>query len=109
MTTLSGWDMAGAPHDVDGLRVVGKEVQDAPALLDVGLGIGPQAVHQVHKLDPVPDEEHLRWAPRAAQLRPLEHSDTSLMWCSRKAPAQHEHISGAIYQADILHPTCSAS
>ena len=44
---------------MDRLGVVGEEVQDAPALLDVGLGIGAQAVHQVHELDAVPDEEHL--------------------------------------------------
>lgn len=44
---------------MDGLGVVGQEVEDAPALLDVGLGVGAQAVHQVHKLDAVPDEEHL--------------------------------------------------
>ena len=70
--------MAGAPHNVDGFGVVGEKVQDAPALLDVGLGVGPEAVHQVHKLDPVPDEEHLRSAPRTARLQNLGHSDISL-------------------------------
>ena len=78
-----GW----APHNVDRLRVVGEEVQDAPALLDVGLGVGPQGVHQVHKLDPVPDEEHLHSAPRTARLRAPGRSDTSPMQCSLKRPA----------------------
>ena len=79
--------MAGAPHNVDRLRVVGEEVQDAPALLDVGLGVGPQGVHQVHKLDPVPDEEHLHSAPRTARLRAPGRSDTSPTRCSIKRPA----------------------
>ena len=72
--SMHGVKTAEAPHNVDGLGVVGEEVQDAPALLDVGLGVGPQGVHQVHKLDPVPDEEHLRSAPHAVRpvnARPL--------------------------------------
>lgn len=52
------------------LGVVGQEVKDAPALLDVGLGVGAQAVHQVHKLDAVPDEEHLLKHKRACQVGP---------------------------------------
>ena len=47
-------------HNVDGLGVMGQEVQDAPALLDVGFGVGPQRVHQVNKLDAVTDEKNLR-------------------------------------------------
>lgn len=47
------------PYNVDRLGVVREEVQDAPALLDVGFGVGAQAMHQIHKLDAVPDEEHL--------------------------------------------------
>lgn len=39
---------------------MGQEVQDAPALLDVGFGVGPQRVHQVNKLDAVTDEKNLR-------------------------------------------------
>jgi hypothetical protein len=44
-------------HDVAGLGVVGQEVQHAPALLDVLPRAGLQAVHQVHELDAVADEE----------------------------------------------------
>jgi hypothetical protein len=44
---------------VAGLRVVREEVEGAPALLDVVLGVRPQAVHQVRKLHAVADEEHL--------------------------------------------------
>ena len=44
---------------MDGFGVVREEIQDAPALLNVGFGVGAQAVHQVHKLDAVPDEEYL--------------------------------------------------
>ena len=48
----------GDTHDVAGLGVVGQEVQHAPALLDVLPRAGLQAVHQVHELDAVADEEH---------------------------------------------------
>ena len=61
----------GGPYDVDGLGVVGEKVQDAPALLNVGLGVGAQAVHQVHKLDAVPDEEHLLHAQDPPQHHPV--------------------------------------
>lgn len=40
-------------YNVCALWVVGQEVHDPPALLDVGLGVGPQAVNQVWEHDAV--------------------------------------------------------
>ena len=50
-------------YDVDRFRVVRQEVQNSPALLDIGLGVGSQSVHQVNKLNAIPDEEHLHGMP----------------------------------------------
>lgn len=47
-------------HNENALRVVGKEVQNPPALLQVVLGVGAKAPHQVRELDAVPDEENLQ-------------------------------------------------
>ena len=40
------------------LRDVGEEVSNAPALLDVILGVGLQRVHHVWELDAIPNKEH---------------------------------------------------
>jgi hypothetical protein len=53
---------------VDRLWVVGQEVQDTPALLDVSLRVGAQAVNQIYKLNAVPDEEYLHTHPLACQV-----------------------------------------
>ena len=50
-------------YNVYRLRVVRQEVQDSPALLDVGLGVGPQSVNQVNKLNAIPDEKYLHGMP----------------------------------------------
>ena len=42
---------------VEALRVVGEEVEDAPVLLDVRLGVGLERVHHVRELHAVADEE----------------------------------------------------
>ena len=55
MVVMQGWD---ATHDVAGLGVVGEKIQHAPALLHMLPRAGLQAVHQVHELDAVADEEH---------------------------------------------------
>ena len=41
-----------------GLRDVGEEVGNAPALLDVVLGVGFQRMHHVRELHAITDEEH---------------------------------------------------
>ena len=40
-----------------GLWVVGEEVRDSPALLDVALGIGLQGMDHVWEAHPIPHEE----------------------------------------------------
>ncbi len=47
-----------AAHHVHGLGDVGEKVSDAPALLNVVLGVGLQGVDHVRELDAVADKEH---------------------------------------------------
>jgi hypothetical protein len=58
-----------------GFWVVCQEVQSAPALLDVVLGVGAQAVHQVWKLDAIADEEDLHGGPFHHHFQSLVHMD----------------------------------
>ena len=52
-------DATIATYNDDALRVVGQEVQDPPALLEVVLGVGPQAPDQVWELDAITHKEDL--------------------------------------------------
>ncbi len=52
------------------LRLGRQEVQDAPALLDVRLGVGPQRVHQVRELVPIPAQRPNALSTRSEQLLP---------------------------------------
>jgi hypothetical protein len=49
--------------------VSSQEVQDPPALLDVVLGVGAQAMHKVRELHPISDEKHLSARQRMHRVR----------------------------------------
>jgi hypothetical protein len=66
-------------HHVQRLWVVAEEVCDAPALLDVVLGIGLQAVHHVGELHAVTDEEHLQ--QEGFKRQSATHFEVKESWC----------------------------
>lgn len=74
------------------LWVVGQEVHDPPALLDVGLGVGPQAVNQVGEHDAVFDEEYLQQQTQSAISREINFVTRTLCSISQLVVRMSEYI-----------------
>ena len=54
---------ANEPYHVCAFWIVGQEVHDPPALLNVGLRVGPQAMNQIWEHDTLLNEENLQSTP----------------------------------------------
>lgn len=63
-------------YNVSAFWVIRQEVHDPPALLDMGLGVGPQAVHQVWEHDTILDEEDLHHAADVFYSLTVAHNNS---------------------------------
>ena len=79
-------------YNVCALWVVGQKVHDSPALLNVGLGVGPQAVNQVGEHDSVFDEEYLQQQTQSPISQELDFVTRTLCSISQLIVRMSEYI-----------------